>query len=259
MSAPGPLLRPDGQALGDGARTGGGRAEQRIGLLGVFARSRRSPPHVRRQIRDNLLTLSFAGHDTTASALAWGMYWTHVEPGVLAALLDELGDYAKTLDTGLLKRTPYLDAVCWETLRIHPIAPGSIRRLARAMELGGYVVPEDSLVMASTDLVSADPSIYPDPERFRPERFLERNYGPDELIPFGGGERRCPGAAMAFMEMRVVLATLLCRYEFRLCETRPVKPAWANGIRQPETGVRIRMEGLRDTGRPRANADPIAS
>jgi len=197
------------------------------------------------QIRDNLLTLLFAGHDSSAVAVAWSVYWTHREPGVLIALLDELRGYAATPEAGLPARTPYLDAVCRESLRMHPVAPGVARRLARPMDLGGFSVPEGDVVMACVDLACHDPALYPDPQRFRPERFLERDYGHDEFIPFGGGERRCPGARLAFMEMRAVLATLVCGFRLRLMEKRPLNAAWSHGIRRPETGVRMLLLGPR--------------
>ncbi|SMF97505.1 Cytochrome P450 [Methylomagnum ishizawai] len=202
------------------------------------------------QIRDNLLTLLFAGHDSTAVALAWCVYWTHREPGVLLALRDELRDYAETLDIGLLERTPYLDAVCWEALRMHPVAPGVARRLNRTLDLGERRVPEGDVVMACIDLVSHDPALYADPGCFRPERFLARDYSPTELIPFGGGERRCPGAALAFMELRVVLATLVAAFRWTLAEPGPVKPAWSHGIRRPATGVRMAVDGHRSQKSP---------
>ncbi|BBL71323.1 cytochrome P450 [Methylogaea oryzae] len=197
------------------------------------------------QIRDNLLTMLFAGHDSTAVALAWALYWTHREPGVLIALLDELEGYAQRGDIGSLDDTPYLDAVCREALRVHPVAPGVARRLEAPLQLGEYLVPAGDVVMACIDLVSHDPAIYADPQRFMPERFLERGYGHSEFIPFGGGERRCPGAALAFMEMRVVLATLVCRFRFRLLERRALDAVWSHGIRRPESGVRMVLEGRR--------------
>lgn len=194
------------------------------------------------EIRDNLLTMLFAGHDSTAVALSWCMYWTHREPGVLVALLDELQPYARTLDVDLLEHAPCLDAVCREALRIHPIAPGVARRLSRAMELGGFTVPEGDVVMACTDLASHDPALYPEPQRFRFERFLERDFEHNEFLPFGGGERRCLAAALAFAEMRVVLATLIVAYRFRLAENRIVEPVWTHGIRGPKAGIGFILE-----------------
>jgi len=226
------------------ARTAGDARDDSV--LAYWARLRDpsgQPALTDAQIRDNLLTLLFAGHDSTAVALAWSVYWTHREPGVLIALLDELRDYAAAPEAGLPARTPYLDAVCREALRMHPVAPGVARRLARAMDLGGFSVPEGGVVMACVDLACHDPALYPDPGRFRPERFLDRDYGHDEFIPFGGGERRCPGARLAFMEMRAVLATLVCGFRLRLLEKRTLKATWSHGIRRPETGVRMLLLG----------------
>ena len=198
------------------------------------------------QIRDNLLALLFAGHDSTAVALTWCLYWTHREPGVLLALLEELHNYAKTLDMRCLENTPYLDAVCNEALRMNPVAPGIARRLASDLPLGDYTVPENDVVMACIDLSCNDPERYPHPESFLPERFLGRQYNHSEFFPFGGGERRCPGAALAVTEMRVVLATLLCRYRFELLEKRPLGSTWSHGIRRPKNGVAMRFIGERN-------------
>jgi len=217
-------------------------------VLALWVRLRDSsgqPALTDAEIRDNLLTLLFAGHDSTAVALTWCMYWVHREPGVLLALLDELQGYAKTLDVGLLGQTPYLDAVCQESLRVHPVAPGIARRLDKAMDLGDFTVPAGDVVMACIDLASYEPDLFSEPHRFRPERFIGRNYEHNEFIPFGGGERRCLGANMAFAEMRFVLATLVCQHRFRLTEKRPVLPAWSHGIRRPATGVRMILEGPR--------------
>jgi len=198
------------------------------------------------EIRDNLLALLFAGHDSTAVALSWCFYWTHREPGVLTALLDELRDYAETLAIDRLDDTPYLDAVCQEALRMNPVAPGVARRLGGDFQLGEYTVPENDVLMACIDLSCHDPERYPDPKRFLPERFLKRHYDHAEFFPFGGGERRCPGAALAFTEMRVVLATLVCRYRFRLLENQPLGATWSHGIRGPKTGVSMQLIGERN-------------
>jgi len=198
------------------------------------------------QIRDNLLALLFAGHDSTAVALTWCIYWTHHEPGVLAALLNELHDYAETLDLACLDNTPYLDAVCQEALRINPIAPGVARRLGSDFQLGDYTVQENDVVMACIDLSCHDPERYPNPERFLPERFLQRDYSHSEFFPFGGGGRRCPGAALAMTEMRVVLATLICRYRLQLLENGPLASTWSHGIRRPKGGVAMQLTGERN-------------
>lgn len=236
----------------DAVRAGSTGADGSVLAHCALARDAMGQPVMsKEQIRANLLTLLFAGHDTTAAAVAWGVYWTHHEPGVLAALAEELADYAATRDTAVLKNKPYLDAVCKEILRIYPIAIGSVRRLAQPMTIGNAVVSEGHLVMASMDLSSCDPALFPDPARFRPERFLDRAYKPNEYIPFGGGERRCPGAVIAFDALRVVLATLVCCFDIRVIDRRPVKPVWNNGIRVPSTGVKVVLQ------RKRLSADAL--
>jgi len=195
------------------------------------------------EIRENLLTLLFAGHDTTAAALAWAINWVHREPSVLLRLREELA--APVAARG---GPTYLDAVVSETLRLYPIAPGSIRRLKDAMTMDDVVVPAGDLVMASTDLSLARPERYEIPWRFRPERFLQGGYKANEYLPFGGGERRCPGASMAQEAVRTMLATILRRYDVTLRDRRPTAPKWENGIRVPRSGVRLSLTP-RGTGR----------
>jgi cytochrome P450 len=196
-------------------------------------------------IRDNLMTILNAGHESTATALAWAVYWVEREPGVKARLLAELAEYAATMEPAVLRRLPYLDAVCRETLRIHPVAVAVARRLRQPMTLRGHALAAGTIVSASIDLAHHDAALYPDPDAFRPERFLDRDYGAAEFLPFGGGRRYCLGAAMGLEEMKVVLATLLARCRFRLLDQGPLKPVWREGTMGPKGGVRVMVEDER--------------
>ncbi len=155
------------------------------------------------ELRDQLMTLLMAGHETTATGLAWAFDLLFRSPRVTGRLRDELVDGGHE----------YLDAVVEETLRIRPVVPWVGRQLGAPAELDGYELPVDTVVMPSIYLVHTRPDVYPDPRAFRPERFLDEGPGsrPDTYswIPFGGGTRRCLGASFAQLEMRVVLRTVL--------------------------------------------------
>jgi cytochrome P450 len=153
------------------------------------------------ELRDELMTLLVAGHETTATALAWSLERLVRHPEVLDRVVREVRDEGTEGE--------YLDAVVKETLRLRPVVPAVIRKLTAPMELGGYELSAGIFVSPSIYLTHRRPDLYPDPEAFRPERFLERPAGTYTWIPFGGGVRRCLGASFAQFEMKVVLATVL--------------------------------------------------
>ena len=165
------------------------------------------------ELRDELLTLLGAGHETTTVALAWAFQWVLGLPGVLRRLREELDG---ELDPARLAKLPYLEAVVHETLRIAPPIPITLRELARDAPLAGHELPRGTVVCPSPYLTQRDPALYPEPERFRPERFLERRPNPFEYHPFGGGARTCLGLAFAVYEMKLLLACVLARAELRL-------------------------------------------
>jgi cytochrome P450 len=160
-----------------------------------------------RELRDELMTLLGAGHETTATALAWALERLVRHPEVLDRVVADVAANGTEGD--------YLDAVVKETLRLRPVVPAVIRRLKAPMELSGYELPAGVFVSPSIFLTHRRPDIYPEPEAFRPERFLERPAGTYTWIPFGGGVRRCLGASFALFEMKVVLATVLERVRLR--------------------------------------------
>lgn len=192
-----------------------------------------------RAIMEHLMTLLIAGHETTAVSLTWAMYWLHRYPEALERLraeIDALGPEAEPED---IAKLPFLEAVCHETLRLYPIAPVVARRLLRPFHLGGYELPAGCNVAAGVALVHAREELYPEPNRFRPERFLERTYAPHEFLPFGGGHRRCIGAAFALYEMKIVLATLVARFHLCLASDRPVVPEVRITTTGPKGGVKM--------------------
>lgn len=191
------------------------------------------------EIRDELRTLLFAGHETTGIALSWAMDAVGRHPQIAQRLTDDLSALGDDPAPEALAKVPYLEAVCNETLRRYPIVTEVLRTLHAPMELGGYSLRPPMAVSASILGVHNQPDLYPEPEAFRPERFLERKFGPHEFLPFGGGHRRCIGAAFAGFEMRVVLGTVLREYGVRLQNPVAPKPVRRNVTMAPEGGVPV--------------------
>ncbi|MFI6871084.1 cytochrome P450 [Nocardia sp. NPDC050406] len=167
------------------------------------------------QLRDQVRTLLVAGHETTATALVWALYRLHRNPDALNRLRAELAANSGA-EPAELAKLPYLDAVCQETLRLHPPVPIVLRRLTGDFTLRGRAMVAGDTMGLAVPLLHSDPEVWSAPQEFRPERFLERRYGPFEFAPYGGGHRRCVGAALAEYELRIVLATLLNRVRLRL-------------------------------------------
>lgn len=151
--------------------------------------------------------------------------------------MEELGSLGPDPDLAAITRLPYLTAVVNEVLRLRPMVPLVPRRL-KALTLKGYEQPVGMGLGLSIPLAHTNPDVYPNPHEFRPERFLERTFSPFEYIPYGGGVRRCLGAAFADYEMKLVLATLLPRYEFELVRRKPERMVRKSLTMGPHTGVR---------------------
>ena len=189
------------------------------------------------QIRDELMTLLAAGHETTAIALAWAMYWLHRHPDTLERLRAELASAGEDLDA--IASLPYLDAVCHETLRLYPIVPIAPRTLRSPLTLGPHVLPAGTHLAACITLLHRHPELYPEPDEFRPARWLARKFAAWEFAAFGGGIRRCIGAAFALYEMKHALAALLPRHRLRLVDDHPVTPVRRNITLGPRGGIRM--------------------
>jgi cytochrome P450 len=186
------------------------------------------------ELRDELVTLLVAGHETTAGALTWALALLLDHPGALARLRASLAE----------GETDYLDAVISEALRIRPVVTGLGRLVAEGpMAIGGFEVPPGAEVSPAIDVVHGSAATHPAPRRFRPERFLGAERPPGgSWIPFGGGTRRCLGASFAEFEMRVVIARVLERCELRAAGslqrgrrrrvTPPTRAAFARALRR---------------------------
>jgi unspecific monooxygenase len=199
------------------------------------------------ELRDELLTILFAGHETTATTLAWAFYQIHRQPEVHKKLLQELNGLAgETLPPMKIAQLPYLTAICQETLRMYPVLPILFPRIAKSpVKIAGQLFAPGTTLMPSIYLVHYREDLYPDARQFKPERFLERQYSPAEYFPFGGGSRRCLGYALAQLEMKLVLAMIVSKYQLTLTEDQPIKLQRRGFTLAPAGGVRMMMTGKR--------------
>jgi unspecific monooxygenase len=194
------------------------------------------------ELRDELMTLLFAGHETTATAMAWALYWVHHLPKVRNKLLQEIDSLGSNPDPMSIVRLPYLNAVCNETLRLYPVAMLTFTRIVNEpLELLGHSLQPGANVVGCIYLLHHREDLYPDSHQFKPERFLERQFSPFEFMPFGGGSRRCIGEALALFEMKLVLATILSRYQLALADGQAEVPRRRGVTLAPSRGVKIQI------------------
>jgi cytochrome P450 family 110 len=214
----------------------------------VAARDEGGAPLSDQHLRDELITLLLAGHDTTATSLAWAFRQVLDRPDVLARVRAEVATAAGPdgrLEPERVVALPYLDATIKESLRVCPIIPIVVRKATRALTAGGVTVPEGVLVGPAIHLTHRRRDVWGDPEAFRPERFLERKFDPYEFYPFGGGTRRCLGMAFALYEMRIVLAEVLHRATLRLAPASSLRRARRGVTIAPADGVPVVLEARR--------------
>ena len=193
-----------------------------------------------RELRDQLMTLLLAGHETTATALAWtfDLLLRHpVEIGLLRGSLENGED-------------AYLKATIAESLRLRPVVPLAGRRLAEPLVTDGLQLPAGTDVTAAIWMTHTDPKLYPEPFAFRPERFLESAPETYAWIPFGGGIRRCLGAAFAEFEMRIVLREVLLRCDLRKVDPRPERTGRRNITLSPVAGTPVVVDARRPATKP---------
>jgi cytochrome P450 len=184
------------------------------------------------ELRDQLVTLLLAGHETTASGLSWALYELGLDRGLLAKA-------QAAADAGDPDGDAYLEAVMKESLRLHPIIPMVVRFLMRPATIGGVRLPAGASVGPSIILSHRDPENFPEPERFRPERFLEGTVAPNTWIPFGGGVRRCIGAGFSLMEGVAVLREVLKELDVTVVDGHLDEPRVRNITSVPDKGARI--------------------
>jgi cytochrome P450 len=241
----------DGLLLGEIAeRRAEGRFAEREDILSLLmgARFEDDGQMSDHELRDQLLTLLLAGHETTATALAWTFDLLLRHPATLARLTAEVDEGAQE---------DYLRAVIAESLRLRPVVPLAGRRLATELRAGEWTLPAGTDVTPAIWLTHTRADLYPEPYSFRPERFLEdapTTYG---WIPFGGGIRRCLGASFAEFEMRVVLQTVLRERVLEAVGSRPERMARRNVTLSPRHGTRVRVK--QRAAQPAPAAQPLAA
>jgi cytochrome P450 len=194
----------------------------------ISARDADGEPLSDENLLDQIITLLLAGHETTTTGLAWAFERLTRHPAALGRLHQEL-------DAG---GDAYLDAVVNETLRVRPVVDGVWRKLTSPAVVAGHRLPAGTLVFPAIVLVQTS-GAFPDPEEFRPERFLDGSPPPYAFIPFGGGTRRCIGAPFAVMEMTTVLSTVLGRVELAASDPRPEPPRSHHVTQIPARGGRV--------------------
>ncbi len=194
-------------------------------------------------LRAHLVTLLFAGHETTAISLAWAVHWLWRNPDLLDELRAEITDAGPDAPPEDIAKLPLLCAVCDETLRLHPIVTENLRLLRKPLKVGDYTVPEGIGVGVAIAIIHEDPDLYPEPQAFRPHRFLDRKFNAFEFLPFGGGHRRCIGASFAHYEMRLAIATLVTSgIDLELLEPDE-QPRRRSVTMGPARGVPVRVRG----------------
>ncbi|XP_057367000.1 cytochrome P450 4c3-like [Daphnia carinata] len=198
-------------------------------------------------IREEIDLITFAGYDTTSAAMVWFLYLIAKHPEHQQLIVDELDsvfgdDYDRPCTTQDITELKYLECCIKETLRMYPSVPGAMRRLTKDVEIGGYTIPAGVSVVPSYFGIHHNPSVYPDPESFKPERFFPENSvgrHPYAFLPFSAGPQNCIGQKYAMLELKVVFAILLRRVRFSVYD-----PAMSDGsdggiVLKPKHGVRL--------------------
>jgi cytochrome P450 len=224
----------------------GAEADDVLSLL-LRATHEDGSPMTDRELRDELVTVIGAGHETTATALAWAVERLVRTPRVLDRLRDSLA----------AGEDDYLEAVAKETLRARPVITDVARKLTAPTEIGGYELPASTFVLPAILVIHYREDLYPDPFEFRPERFLEGQGEGYAWIPFGGGVRRCIGAAFAQYEMQKVLEAVVQRADLRAVDPAPERMRLRNITFTPAHGARVVLEGPLRPGRTESQEPAI--
>lgn len=193
------------------------------------------------ELRDQLVSLLLLGYETTAAVLSWAFYLIHFHTEVKDKLLQELNSLPDPTPEKITQ-LPYLNAVCQETLRIFPIALICTPRMVKdIVEIQGKQYTSGTILVPCIYLAHRRAETYLEPKKFQPERFLNQKFSPYEYLPFGGGYRGCIGAAFSMYEMKLVLATILSRFQLSLVDNRPVHPVRRGITIVPSGGVKMEV------------------
>ncbi|HEY1584576.1 MAG TPA: cytochrome P450, partial [Polyangia bacterium] len=240
----------DRQAAHDASRT------DILSLL-LQARDEDGQPMTEDELRDELMTMLLAGHETTATALSWTFAYLLQLPSVMQRLVPELE--ATGGDPAALARCEYLDAVVKESLRLRPIVPDVVRRVESPITVGGYDIPAGAFLTPCIYLAHRRAQTWPEPDRFRPERFLGARVDPYSWFPFGGGIRRCIGMAFALYEMKIVLGLTLLGARLRLDTETPLKTIRRGVTLAPAGGLPVVADAIQRKFDQRRRVSNIAT
>ncbi|WP_309891773.1 cytochrome P450 [Archangium sp.] len=191
-------------------------------------------------VHDELMALFLAGHAATATTISWVFYWLHRYPETLTRLRQELATLPLDAEPERYTELSYLDAVCNETMRIYPPVADLYRKLKVPLRIGTRTIPAGTGVSVFTTMLHAREDLFPEPMKFRPERFAERSYTPFEFMPYGAGARRCIGASFAHQALQIVVASILRHWELGLESTEETATRQGVGV-GPKKGVPMRI------------------
>jgi cytochrome P450 len=216
------------------ARRASGPVEGRHDVLSLLLEARDEDGALLsdQELRDELLSLVLAGHETTANSLAWTFERLLRTP----AAYERVRDVVRSDDPDA---DEHVDATVYESMRVRPVIPFIVRMVKRRWQLGEYVVPVNTPVAVSIVALHHREDVYPQPHAFRPERFLSHKPGTYTWIPFGGGIRRCLGASLAMAEQRVVLRAIAARTDLAATDPAPERPRQRNVTMIPQRGARV--------------------
>jgi cytochrome P450 len=228
-------------------RASGERGKDILSLL-LDAKDESGEVPSEEELRDELVTLLVAGHETTATGLTWAFRWLLDQPATFAELRAAVDAMGRDPSPAALAKNDVLDSTVREALRLVPVIPLVARVLKRPMKLGGWDLPAGTVVACSIYLAHRRASVYPRPTEFDPMRFVGTKMAPSEFFPFGGGLRRCIGMAFALYEMKIVLGMMLSRIDLRLAHPgREIGMVRRSITLTPEKGLRVTMRERRRT------------
>ncbi len=206
----------------------------------ISARDEKGQPMSDVELRDQLVSLLLLGYETTAAVLTWAFYWIHASASVCETLRRELDESGNDIKPEAIAQLPYLTAICAETLRVNPIALiCTPRRTLEPVQVAGYHFDTGTILVPCIYLAHRRPEVFQDATQFKADRFLNQKFSPFEYLPFGGGARGCIGMAFSMFEMKLVLATILSRYQLALVDPRPVRPVRRGITLVPSGGVPV--------------------
>ena len=197
----------------------------------------------KQEIRDQVMTLLVAGFETTSTALSWAVYWINHFPNVKAALLEEIDTFHET-EVAERVTLPYISAVCSESLRIYP--PGVLgfsRIVKEPIDISEYHFESGTILTPCIYLLHHNNEIYPEPDKFDPQRFLNKTFKQYEYIPFGGGKRKCLGYTFALFEIKLVLITMFENWKIKLAdESLRETPVRSGAMLTPKNQVKVTLD-----------------